>query len=89
MSSPLLISNGSAGKGGRILIVGATGFIGQFITQASLDANRRTYILVRSFPSNFHPKIKIIKEFEDKGAHNIARKYVTLIFSLLLIFHYF
>uniref|UniRef100_A0A3Q7GBK5 NmrA-like domain-containing protein n=1 Tax=Solanum lycopersicum TaxID=4081 RepID=A0A3Q7GBK5_SOLLC len=75
MSSPLLISNGSAGKGGRILIVGATGFIGQFITQASLDANRRTYILVRSFPSNFHPKIKIIKEFEDKGAHNIARCY--------------
>ncbi|KAG5603758.1 hypothetical protein H5410_025250 [Solanum commersonii] len=68
MSSPLLVSNGSAGKGGRILIVGATGFIGQFITQASLDANRRTYILVRSFSDNFHPKIKISKEFEDKGA---------------------
>ncbi|WMV28151.1 hypothetical protein MTR67_021536 [Solanum verrucosum] len=68
MSSPLLVSNGSAGKGGRILIVGATGFIGQFITQASLDANRRTYILIRSFSDNFHPKIKIIKEFEDKGA---------------------
>ncbi|KAK4715360.1 hypothetical protein R3W88_013698 [Solanum pinnatisectum] len=68
MSSPLLVSNGSAGKGGRILIVGTSGFIGQFITQASLDANRRTYILVRSFSDNFHLKIKIIKEFEDKGA---------------------
>ncbi|XP_059315519.1 leucoanthocyanidin reductase-like, partial [Lycium ferocissimum] len=42
--------------------------IGQFIAQASLDANRRNYILVRSFPDNFHPKIKIIKGFEDKGA---------------------
>ncbi|TMW96254.1 hypothetical protein EJD97_007674, partial [Solanum chilense] len=84
MSSPLLISNGSAGKSGRILIVGATGFIGQFITQASLDANRRTYILVRSFPNNFHSKIKIIKEFEDKLHVNMLHSY-----SLLFIFHFF
>ncbi|KAK4357566.1 hypothetical protein RND71_023176 [Anisodus tanguticus] len=68
MASPVLISNGPAGKGGRILIIGATGFIGQFIAQANLDANRRTYILVRSFQDNFHPKVKDIKAFEDKGA---------------------
>lgn len=79
MSSPVLVSNEPAGKGDRILIVGATGFIGQFIAQASLDANRKTYILIRSYPDNFHPKVKIIKEFEDKGAIILHVKYVTLI----------
>ncbi|OIS95807.1 PREDICTED: leucoanthocyanidin reductase-like [Nicotiana attenuata] len=66
MTSPP-ISNGVTGKGGRILVVGATGFIGRNIAEASLDANRRTYILIRSFP-DCHSKIKLIKAFEDKGA---------------------
>lgn len=52
---------------GRVLIVGATGFIGQFVTESSLDAGRSTYVLVR--PSACGPsKAKIIKAFQDKGA---------------------
>lgn len=51
---------------GRVLIVGATGFIGQFVTESSLDAGRSTYVLVR--PSACAPKAKIIKAFQDKSA---------------------
>ncbi|KAI8021941.1 Leucoanthocyanidin reductase [Camellia lanceoleosa] len=51
----------SAAEGG-VLIVGATGFIGQFIAEASLHADRPTYLLVRSVGS------KTIKTLQDKGA---------------------
>ncbi|GMY18290.1 leucoanthocyanidin reductase-like [Fagus crenata] len=52
---------------GRVLIVGATGFIGQFIAESSLDACRPTYVLVR--PGPYSPsRAKIIKAFQDKGA---------------------
>ncbi|KAK3041286.1 hypothetical protein RJ639_001388 [Escallonia herrerae] len=54
-----------AGKG-RVLIVGATGFIGQFITQACIDTGRPTYVLVRSTPRS-PSKAKAIKALEDKG----------------------
>ncbi|KAK3010979.1 hypothetical protein RJ639_011169 [Escallonia herrerae] len=54
-----------AGKG-RVLIVGATGFIGQFITQACIDTGRPTYVLVRSTPRCLS-KAKAIKALEDKG----------------------
>ncbi|KAM7484519.1 hypothetical protein LguiA_000528 [Lonicera macranthoides] len=52
---------------GRVLIVGATGFIGQFITQACLDTGRFTYVLLRSVP-RCPSKAKAIKALKDKGA---------------------
>ncbi|KAF5444471.1 hypothetical protein F2P56_033599 [Juglans regia] len=55
-------------KVGRLLIVGAAGFIGQFVAEASLDAGRPTYVLVRPglcFPSS---KTHTIKSLQDKGA---------------------
>ncbi|KAK9277584.1 hypothetical protein L1049_007129 [Liquidambar formosana] len=56
----------SAAKG-RILIAGATGFIGQFVAEASLEANRPTYILVR--PNSGCPsKAEAIKALQQKGA---------------------
>ncbi|KAL3501650.1 hypothetical protein ACH5RR_036099 [Cinchona calisaya] len=59
--------NGQAEKGSRVLIIGATGFIGQFITQASLASGRSTYVLCR--PAARCPsKEKAIKAFEDQGA---------------------
>nr|AZJ17294.1 leucoanthocyanidin reductase [Camellia sinensis] len=48
--------------GGGVLIVGACGFIGQFIAEASLQADRPTYLLVRSVGS------KTNKTLQDKGA---------------------
>lgn len=56
----------SAGKG-RVLIVGATGFIGQFIAEASLAAGRTTYVLVRPGPGG-PSKAKNVKALQDKGA---------------------
>ncbi|KAG2665323.1 hypothetical protein I3760_15G003200 [Carya illinoinensis] len=51
----------------RVLIVGATGFMGQFVAEASLLTGRPTYLLVR--PGSVSPsKAKSIKNLQDKGA---------------------
>ncbi|KAL9678893.1 hypothetical protein QQ045_016744 [Rhodiola kirilowii] len=51
---------------GRVLIVGAAGFIGHFVAEASLGAGRPTYVLVRSASAT---KTKpAIKALQDKGA---------------------
>ncbi|KAK8511840.1 hypothetical protein V6N13_029428 [Hibiscus sabdariffa] len=52
---------------GRVLIVGATGFIGQFVAEASLGAGRPTYVLVRPSSGN-HSKTKVAKALQDRGA---------------------
>ncbi|XP_057510488.1 leucoanthocyanidin reductase-like isoform X1 [Actinidia eriantha] len=52
---------------GRVLIVGATGFIGQFVAEASLGAGRATYLLARPLDIN-SSKAKTIKTLQDKGA---------------------
>ncbi|GMJ05711.1 hypothetical protein like AT1G75290 [Hibiscus trionum] len=52
---------------GRVLIVGATGFIGQFVAEASLDAGRPTYVLVRPSSAN-HSKTHVAKALQDRGA---------------------
>ncbi|KAK8604438.1 hypothetical protein V6N13_099380 [Hibiscus sabdariffa] len=52
---------------GRVLIVGATGFIGRFVAEASLDAGRPTYVLVRPSSGN-HSKTKVAKALQDRGA---------------------
>ncbi|XP_059454362.1 leucoanthocyanidin reductase-like [Corylus avellana] len=54
---------------GRVLIVGATGFIGQFVAEASLDAGRPTYVLVRPGSVGGGPsKGSTIRALQDKGA---------------------
>ncbi|KAE8100770.1 hypothetical protein FH972_018631 [Carpinus fangiana] len=54
---------------GRVLIVGATGFIGQFVAEASLGAGRPTYVLVRPGPVGGCPsKGSTIRALQDKGA---------------------
>lgn len=70
---------GGAAKGQRVLIIGATGFIGQFIAEASLSGGRPTYLLVRSGSSN----AKTIKSLQDKGAMIV---YVSVL-SLSLLTH--
>lgn len=56
----------SASKG-RVLIIGATGFIGQFVAIASLEGGRTTYVLVRPGSSS-NSKAKITKALQEKGA---------------------
>ncbi|GAB4840251.1 leucoanthocyanidin [Ancistrocladus abbreviatus] len=52
---------------GRILVVGATGFMGRFITEASLESGKATYVLVR--PGLLCPsKAKTVKSLQEKGA---------------------
>lgn len=57
----------STGKKGRVLVAGATGFIGQFVAEASLVDGRPTFILIR--PGILCPsKLSTIKALQDKGA---------------------
>ncbi|KAF8040206.1 hypothetical protein BT93_B2440 [Corymbia citriodora subsp. variegata] len=52
---------------GRVLVVGATGFIGRFITEASIEAGRQTYVLVR--PGSSSPsKANTVETLQKKGA---------------------
>ncbi|XP_044491927.1 leucoanthocyanidin reductase-like isoform X2 [Mangifera indica] len=57
----------STAKSSRVLIIGATGFIGRFVADASLDSGRPTYVLVRSSVSS-PSKAKITQQLQDKGA---------------------
>ncbi|XP_059655557.1 leucoanthocyanidin reductase-like isoform X2 [Cornus florida] len=52
----------------RVLIVGATGFIGQFIAEASLNTGRTTYILARPSAARSPSRANTIKALQDKGA---------------------
>ncbi|GMN38822.1 hypothetical protein TIFTF001_008055 [Ficus carica] len=64
----------TAKNNGRVLIVGATGFIGQFVAEASLHSGRPTYILVRSgFGNNLSTKATTLKALQDKGATLVHR----------------
>lgn len=67
---------------GRVLIVGATGFIGQFVGKASLAAGHPTYVLVRRGPES-PSKAAIVRAFQDKGA--IAIHVSALLLLLLYI----
>ncbi|KAF7123818.1 hypothetical protein RHSIM_Rhsim12G0081500 [Rhododendron simsii] len=64
MTVSTCIASGGAAKGQGVLIIGATGFIGQFIAEASLNDGRPTYLLARSSSSN----AKTMKVLQDKGA---------------------
>lgn len=51
----------------RTLIIGSTGFIGRFLTVASLESGRSTYILVRS--ETVRPsKASTLETLQEKGA---------------------
>lgn len=56
----------------RILIIGATGFIGRHFTEASLAAGHPTFLLVRKFAASSNPeKAKLLESFQTSGANII------------------
>ncbi|XP_054823447.1 leucoanthocyanidin reductase-like [Prosopis cineraria] len=57
----------SVDKKERVLIAGATGFIGQFMAEASLAAGYATYLLVRPGPIS-QCKSAVVKGLQEKGA---------------------
>ncbi|KAI4373303.1 hypothetical protein MLD38_011439 [Melastoma candidum] len=56
-----------SGKG-RVLVIGATGFIGRFVAEASIRSGRPTYLLVRPGTSGCASKSNIVKLLHDQGA---------------------
>nr|AWH11769.1 leucoanthocyanidin reductase [Nekemias megalophylla] len=57
-----------AATGPRTLVVGAGGFIGRFVAEASLSSGHPTYVLVRSSGTTSPSKGSAIKSLEDQGA---------------------
>nr|AMN15102.1 chavicol synthase [Elaeis guineensis] len=58
-----------AAKKGKILIIGATGYLGKYLTEGSLRLGHPTFILVRESTINTNSeKAKVIKDFKDAGA---------------------
>ncbi|KAK8569463.1 hypothetical protein V6N13_046515 [Hibiscus sabdariffa] len=53
---------------GETLVIGSSGFIGRFVTEACLELGRPTYVLVRSSPNPPSTKATTIKFLQDKGA---------------------
>ncbi|KAL2347404.1 hypothetical protein Fmac_001404 [Flemingia macrophylla] len=51
----------------RTLVIGGTGFMGQFITKASLAVGYPTFLLLRPGPVS-PSKAVVVKAFQDKGA---------------------
>lgn len=49
----------------KVLIIGATGFIGRFVAEASVKSGRPTYALVR--PTTLSSKPKLIQSLKDAG----------------------
>lgn len=52
---------------GRTLVIGATGFMGRFLAEASLVSGRPTYVLTRPTSINCPVKRKVINALQDKG----------------------
>ncbi|XP_057952521.1 leucoanthocyanidin reductase-like [Malania oleifera] len=55
-------------QGRRTLIVGSTGFIGRFVTEACLASALPTYILLRPCVTPSPSKHRVISSFQDQGA---------------------
>ncbi|BFG29978.1 hypothetical protein CerSpe_162520 [Prunus speciosa] len=52
----------------KILIIGATGYLGKFMVKASLSFGHPTYAYVRPIkPSNDSSRLELLKEFEAMG----------------------
>lgn len=67
VTSPAATATATATATGRVLIIGATGFIGKFVAEASLATAHPTYLLVRPGPIT-PSKNATIKSFQEKGA---------------------
>ena len=68
IAASMTVSASAPATKSRVLIAGATGFIGQFVASASLDSGRQTYVLVRPGLAGCLSKSKVLKSLHDKGA---------------------
>nr|AAF64182.1 phenylcoumaran benzylic ether reductase homolog TH7 [Tsuga heterophylla] len=58
------------GSSSRILIIGATGYIGRHVAKASLDLGHPTFLLLRdSTSSSNSEKAQLVESFKDSSAH--------------------
>lgn len=51
----------------KILVIGGTGYIGKFITEASVEEGHPTFLLVREATVNDPVKGKIVEHFKSIG----------------------
>ena len=74
----------------KILVIGGAGYIGKFIVEASAEAGRPTFVLVRECSLSNHAKSKIIHHLITLGAFFVfVRKlqHLSYIFTVITYVH--
>lgn len=84
----MMMNNGPSpilSEAGPVMIIGSTGFIGRFVTEACIDSGRLTYLLVRPRGLTSPPasKSSVLNSFKEKGA-NIIHVLLIYIFNSLI-----
>jgi len=81
MTTPLLNSSAAS----KILVIGATGYIGRFVVQAAVAAGHPTYAFIRPPTASNPAKEQLVRELKDSGAQ-ILYVYDHLIIPLYKLF---
>ena len=75
----------------RILVIGATGYIGRFVAQAAVAAGHPTYALIRPSTASDPAKSQLVQELKDSGVYilyvyvNLILRYKSFVISLLRV----
>ncbi|KAL2644046.1 hypothetical protein R1flu_011633 [Riccia fluitans] len=51
----------------KVLIIGATGYIGKYLVNASVKLGHPTFVLLRSLTTSDPPKAELVKSFQESG----------------------
>lgn len=57
----------SLGEKSKVLIIGATGYLGKFMVAASAKAGHSTFALIRESTASDPEKVKTIEDFKNAG----------------------
>jgi hypothetical protein len=83
MVNPLLDSSTPS----RILLIGATGYIGRFVAQQAVAAGHPTYALIRPSTASDPAKAQRVQELKDSGVHILyVYNLPVLLYKLFLSF---
>jgi uncharacterized protein YbjT (DUF2867 family) len=73
----------------KILIVGATGYLGKYVVKASVRLGHPTFILVRQSSATDAAKKELLAEFESLGAISLKVRLILALLSIMFNLHQF
>jgi nucleoside-diphosphate-sugar epimerase len=64
----------------KVLLIGATGYIGKFIAEASVRSGHRTFALVRDTAPSDASKSQVVQKLKDSGVTLIQVSFFSSLF---------